>query len=1028
LFQSAVLGGGLLTVGCFLAARCRSPVRRLRLLDWTLVAALIAPVFAATQWPWEFPLRWLPARPAPARTTTMPSGPLQATPVLANPALAGPPVLPGYERETRGGRAAEHALRDARSEAWNWPDWRDVLLAIEASAIVLMVAKWLVSTLALACLSYGAKALDARLVARIDEQLPARLRPSATIRLDPNVPTPCVFGLFRPCILLPEFLTHADRAQQMIFALAHESSHLLRGDLWSWRLVRVGQFALWFQPAYWWLRRQTRLCQDFLADQDAAMVGKPVDLADFLVQLARMQQSRLTVPALSMRSRRKDLFRRINMLLDPHSQLENRCPRRFQVFLALAVFAIIGMAAVLRLEAQDRATESKPKERQSFPGRGLGSAQASATQVRGQVLGPDGRPVSGAKLYLGSVSKRNNGRRDMRFGRFDHEEPRSAVRATSDTDGHFGFTFLNAELIEMAREDLMRISVRDIVGEVMAVAPGHGCGLAEIDGAANELTIHMVSDLPVEGRILDSDGRPVAGARIKMIGLGAAPREDLSALLAGVQNGNGFTWEKVWNGSLPDQPSIITTGRDGRFRLSGIGRDRLVSIWIGGPTIATTFYFVMTRTGETLKWRSGRGQDSIFPASFDFVGQPSRLITGTVRNKATGKPIAGVSVNLDGRNGMTRGVTDDNGRYELRGAPKAPTYQLVAAPGDGLFFERYVKLQDTPGLDSLACDIELVSWLTAHGRVTEKETGKPVAGAQVDYHPVEGNSYVHKLLPRFWNPRSETTTLSDGSYALTVMPGPGVIGVRGLKLNTYAPAVSTQNERKKFFKNPSVSSVSDSKDDDVIFTAEGNPLGVDTYNALVLLEPREEENAIAKNVTLERPHEVRGRVLGPDDQPLTGTTVYGLGRLGVETLKGSEFTVRNVNPKAKRSLVFYHEEKQLGYYLKEIDAKSADSLTVRLQPCGSASGRIVDEDGQPVARVEVHVNGDTFHARGGAGGGYHRVVTDTNGRFNVVGLVAGQRYSVLDTDPYSPRFGATVTVEAGQHKDLGDIKMKGSMK
>src|SRR5262249_13103334 len=234
LFQSALLGGGLLTAGCMLAARCRSPVRRLRLLDWTLVAALVAPVLASTEGPWKLPLRWLPAPPAPA-ATAMGTTQLETAHVSANPAPAA------HEYESVPVRASRPALREETSEPWTWPDWRDVVLTIEALAIVLLAAKWLLGALALAFLSSRAKAVDAELVARIDERLGARLPHSVTIRLDPNLPTPCVFGLFRPCILLPEFLACADRAQQLIFALAHESAHLLRGDLWSWRLVRAGQ-------------------------------------------------------------------------------------------------------------------------------------------------------------------------------------------------------------------------------------------------------------------------------------------------------------------------------------------------------------------------------------------------------------------------------------------------------------------------------------------------------------------------------------------------------------------------------------------------------------------------------------------------------------------------------------------------------------------------------------------------------------------------------------------------------------------
>ena len=64
----------------------------------------------------------------------------------------------------------------------------------------------------LAHVSFNAKAIDATLAARIYEQIPERLRRSVTIRLLPGASTPSVFGLFRPCILLPEFLTCADQA------------------------------------------------------------------------------------------------------------------------------------------------------------------------------------------------------------------------------------------------------------------------------------------------------------------------------------------------------------------------------------------------------------------------------------------------------------------------------------------------------------------------------------------------------------------------------------------------------------------------------------------------------------------------------------------------------------------------------------------------------------------------------------------------------------------------------------------------
>jgi uncharacterized protein (DUF1501 family) len=92
---------------------------------------------------------------------------------------------------------------------------------------------------------------------------------------------------------------------------------------------------------------------------------------------------------------------------------------------------------------------------------------------------------------------------------------------------------------------------------------------------------------------------------------------------------------------------------------------------------------------------------------------------------------------------------------------------------------------------------------------------------------------------------------------------------------------------------------------------------------------------------------VQVRGVGPDGQPLTGVTVFDL--LSIETLKGAEFTVRiNPRPREGRQLVSYHKDKNLGFFLKDLRGDTSGLLTVKLQPCGSASGRMVDRDGQPV--------------------------------------------------------------------------------
>src|SRR5262249_54326936 len=160
--------------------------------------------------------------------------------------------------------------------------------------------------------------------------------------------------------------------------------------------------------------------------------------------------------------------------------------------------------------------------------------------------------------------------------------------------------------------------------------------------------------------------------------------------------------------------------------------------------------------------------------------------------------------------------------------------------------------------------------VTVRGKVTDKATGQPVAGAMVDYHPLYANPNVIKLAG-FWSPRSEATTGPDGSYALTVLPGQGGIGIVAPRPEADMPAFGSLKERKDFFKVP----LAEDRFENVLMWAVGGnaigpPLGQEGYNALVLLEPGEKEEALVKDVALEPPQERKGRVVGPDGQPLTG--------------------------------------------------------------------------------------------------------------------------------------------------------------
>ena len=229
------------------------------------------------------------------------------------------------------------------------------------------------------------------------------------------------------------------------------------------------------------------------------------------------------------------------------------------------------------------------------------------------MLDPRGQPVSGARLYLAPKEPRGSAQRRYpgELPSWDLDPP--TVRATTGSDGRFRFAIDRFELAA-SRSAGPRPS-----GPILA-AFAEGYGPAWTDelkiGDPDGLVLRLLTDdIPIDGRLIDHEGHPVSGVTVRVLQVDATPEGDLAQWLGEMaRKPTGRAAFQHFTSTLPvSLASLIrpvTTGSDGRFRLAGPGRERLVSLLIQGPRIATQALSVMTRRGPatSVRWRRTQPQ------------------------------------------------------------------------------------------------------------------------------------------------------------------------------------------------------------------------------------------------------------------------------------------------------------------------------------------------------------------------------------------------------------------------------------
>ncbi len=679
--------------------------------------------------------------------------------------------------------------------------------------------------------------------------------------------------------------------------------------------------------------------------------------------------------------------------------------------------------------AQAHAEPAKPPLAETQQRQAARENQGKDGMVSGRVVDPEGKPVRGAKLVF-----------TYGYGeRIPHK-----VWAVSAADGRFAFTMP----VRAGNEGDSKKPKKDVY--VVAAAEGYGFAATRLDEpGATDLTLRLVKDnVPIRGRIIDLQGKPVAGVRVRIEDnmLGISKKSDLTdwlaALKAAKEKHENVKWWDYWEWLYSPAFDLlfppVTTGSDGRFEMKGIGRERMARLRIEGPTVATQKIEVMTRATETIRVP----EDGEFPkgpiatyygADFELLAAPSRPIVGVVRDKDTGKPLAGVTVETTrvySQSGFIKTTTDKDGRYRLEGLPKGDGNEIGAradewsvSPGKERsnqvpYLAAVTRAPNPLGLEPITVDFALKRGVWVKGRVTEKTTGKPLQ-ASVQYFCFSDNPNVREIASVGTSYKNRFSR-EDGLFQIPVLPGHGLIAVRAYQ-DHYVMGVGAEK-----IKGPR------DRDQPDMFITAPHICYAGNFHTLVEINPKAGEESITCDVTLDPSRSLKGTVLGPDGKPLAGARVSGLKDMGYwenEPLPGSDFMVESLKPNRTRLLQFRHEGKKLSGSMV-VRGEEKDPLRVRLEPWGILTGRLVTPEGNPLTSVhvncwtEVSENGSTVHETF-----QQQIHPDKDGRFRIEGLAAGVKYKldVARSNISQAISGAepkNLTVRSGETKDLGDLTVK----
>jgi RNA polymerase sigma factor (sigma-70 family) len=628
-------------------------------------------------------------------------------------------------------------------------------------------------------------------------------------------------------------------------------------------------------------------------------------------------------------------------------------------------------------------------------------------EIRGRVFAPDGKPKAGAKLLLLGLDKKI-----LELG-------------VTAADGGF-----SVSIPKEATHSYLIAQADETGFDVLWI---------ESSNTKEPVELRLVKDQSIRGRVVNTEGKPVAGVRVTVTDINIYPNNSLDQFLAFWKNLQVPRNPLYGQYQLQDAAGalfVTRTNADGRFVVRGLGEERFVSLRLSGAGIADTELWIATRPGFDPQPFNQAVLDNTSKDMIDLFGPGRRLhapevtavaeaekiIRGRVKEAESGKGRPNVAVHLNQMLYLHfEARTDAEGRYEIRGARKVKSYALEVRsdPATG-YMGCQVRAEDSPGNQPVAADLAVKKGVIVTGKMIDQATGNPVSG-MVRIVALKDNPFVKEhpgIESVAWN--SVRVTDGDGVFRVVSIPGPVLLmgGPRGTNDDFKYQRSEVDPKYRRYFRN----SVSFYGLSGGISPIQG------IYFKVLQIEP--DTKIVEQNIVLERLSALTVQIQDDDGKPLANACVAGLTTEGHYPTWYTESSCTAYGNKP-RLMIFYHLKRKLAAAIT-LKGDEKQPVVVKLGPAGAFKGRLLDSDGKPLAGIRIdlryhHLNADAMHRC------IHedkQIVTDANGTFAHDDLIPGCRFE-LSFRRGRQRFDreikpadATIQVRPGECRDLGVLKLK----